>query len=321
MATRLSLLASVLISIQCSGIASYYGTALLLNRKLGTYYRLQIMNASVRLATAYILYKTSLLSGTSAVWANTLTMAGLAFAIRGYGKRLIDEPSLPNRHIERQMFQYILPNLPSIVFFALQGQIAVFLIATFGQGQSLAQVSALSRLGQIFTFLGAFNPVVLEPWLARTPRHQLVGKLTAAMAVAVVFAGLIVTLAIVAPGAFLLLLGSRYSNMRAEVSWVVAASCISYVASVVWTASSASRFIFWHSTCIRIVTLTAVQVIFIVYIGVSTPLRAVQFGLCSSCAALAMEFYNLVSGLIRGPRMTQLRKDGSIAPAFSETAV
>jgi O-antigen/teichoic acid export membrane protein len=300
---QFSMLSAILISTQSSGLSGYYGAALRLNGHITSYYSLQVMAASVRLICSWLLFKTANLSGVSAVWANTLGIACLALAMQVAGKRLIDEPSRPDRRTELQMARYILPNLPEIVFFALQGQIAVVLIATFGHGRGIAQVAALGRLGQIFAFLNAFNPAVLEPWFARTPRERLTRRFTGVMAGSIIIASSITALAITAPGLFLALLGPRYASLRVEVMWSVASSCVLYLLGIVWTASSASRFVYWHTTWLKIVSLLVVQTLFVSSLGVSTPLRAVQFGFCTACVSFAVDLYNFLYGLVRGPRV------------------
>ena len=243
-----------------------------------------------------------MLDALAAVWLNCLATLAVALCTKTSSRALIDEPDRPDPIATSEMIHYVLPILPGNIFFALQGQIAVFVIAIVSPGVSVARVSALSRLGQIFVFLGAFNSVALEPWFARSKSSFLYRRFAIAFAVAGFISVAMVVTASLVPNLFLSILGQSYLNLERELVWFIASSCAGYLIGVVWTACSARRFLFWRFTWYNMIAILGSQIAFAYYFGVATPLRAVQFGLASGVASLLVHFANFVYGVRHGPR-------------------
>ncbi len=201
------------------------------------------------------------------------------------------------------MVHYAMPNIPGVIYYALQGQIAVFLIAALGHAKGTAQVSALSRLSQLFAFLASFNSAVLEPWFARSSEHQIARRYLLAAVGVVAFSIVLCAFAAAAPQVFLWVLGAHYRDLTKELQWTVLAGCIGYFGGVTWTAISGRRYIYWGTAFMHIAFVLSAQVMFLWLVGVKTPLQAVQFGAVSATALLFAEWINLAYGLKRGPRI------------------
>jgi O-antigen/teichoic acid export membrane protein len=303
-ATQIGLLLSILVSIYFSGLQAYYGSALVVTRRLGTYYRVQVCAFGGRLAGCALLHFAGHLNALSAVWINTAGLVGIALAYKAISRQLVEEPLRASLPVVRQMIRYVMPNIPGVIFYALQGQMALFLIAILGHTKGIAQVSALARLGQLFVMLTTFNGVVIEPWFARSTEEHVVPKYFVALAGAVAISVLSVGFSIIWPGALLWILGKNYQDLKIELAWTIASSCTSYLMALTWTVISARRLIYWSSTFLNIGLILAAQVGFIVVVGVSTTLRAVQFGFVSALASFLAQCINLTYGLKRGPRVS-----------------
>jgi O-antigen/teichoic acid export membrane protein len=301
--TQFSFLASILLALHFSGVVAYYGAPLLLVRRLRTYYGLQVAAAVIRILGCLVLFRADRLNASSAIWINVLSIIFLASGYRLASKRLIVEPEKPDPEAKQQIFKTIVPHLPFLIFFAFQGQISVFLVAAFGHGTAIAQVSALGRLGQMFVFLSASNAVLIEPWLARSPRERLVARFCVTVSLATLLVVSVLVVSLFAPQAFLALLGTNYSNLRTELRWQLLASGVSYLNGVVWTASTSRRFIYWVTSWSNISAITATQVLFIAFIGVSNTVQAIQLALVAASASLVVYIVNFFYGLIKGPRL------------------
>lgn len=302
-ASRIGLLLSIFVSIYFSGLEGYYGSALIVTRRLGIYYRIQVCVSLARLAGCSILHFTGNFSAVSAVWINAAGMVGSGLAYKKTSRQIMDEPLCGSPAIERQMLRYVMPNIPGAIFYALQGQIALFLIAIVGQNKGVAQVSALGRIGQLFVLMNAFTGMVLEPWFARSTDNQVLPRYFAALGTGLCFSILLVGLSVACPGCFLWALGRNYQRLNAELAWTILSGCVSYLTALTWIAISARRLIYWSSTFLNIALILVAQVAFIVLAGVPTTLRAVQFGFVSALASLIAQCINLTYGLKRGPRV------------------
>lgn len=303
LAIQVGLFVSILTSIYCSGVQAYYGSALIVTGRLGTYYRVQVCSSLGRLAGCAVLHSLGYLDALSAVWINTAGLVGAGVAYKMLTRGLLEEPIRPSPPIVRQMLRYVMPNIPGAIFYALQGQIAVFLIAILGHNEGVAQVSALARLGQLFILLTAFNIIVVEPWFARSSQKKVLPRYLAALGAASCFSVLFVGWSVVCPGCLLWILGKNYQNLNRELVWTISTGCISYLMTLTWTVISARRLVYWSSTFLNIGLILAAEIVFLSVVGVPTTLRAVQFGFVSALAGLIAQCINLMYGLKHGPRV------------------
>jgi O-antigen/teichoic acid export membrane protein len=300
---QVMLLLSICASVNFSGLQSYYTSPLLIHRRLTTYYRILILTSLLRLVACFVLYSFGWITSVTAVWVNVLGIAVTGFLLRAACRDLVDEPARPSREITRQMLRYTMPNMPGLLFYALQGQVSVFLIATFGNSKGLAQVSALGRVGQIFTLLYSINVILVEPWFAKSDSRLVLKRYLGLAGIVVLGSALLVGLTARFPEILLLLLGQKYYNLRVEVVWLVLQGCIGFLMGMTWTVVSARRLIFWRTTFLNIFGITLSQIAFIFFFGVTSPLRAIQMGCFSVSISLCAQLYNLFYGLKRGPRI------------------
>jgi O-antigen/teichoic acid export membrane protein len=299
---QLSLLCSILVSIYFSGMQAYYTAPLIVQRKLATHYWIQGSVAAFRVVGYVLLFKLGQLGASVAVWLNAAAIVLAGFLYRRVSRKLISEPAKPNRLIRKQMIDYVTPNLPSVIFFALQGQISVFLIAAVGHNKAVAQVSALGRLGQIFTLVTLMNGTLIEPWFAKSAKEQVVKRYLSVTAIVIAVSIVVVAISILFPEGFLWILGTNYKDLHAELTWIVLNGCTAYLAGLTWTVISGRRFIYWTSTFVNIIFILLSQVLFLTFKGIASPLDAVKFGYVSVAASLMAQVVNLCYGLKRGPR-------------------
>jgi len=301
--TQVLLLLSICVSVNVSGFQSYYTSPLIIHRRLTKYYRILILTALFRLVACYLLFKVGWINSVTAAWVNVAGIALTGFSLRAACRDLVEEPKKVNPSFTRQMVRYAMPNIPGLLFFALQGQISIFLIATFGSSTGIAQVSALGRIGQIFTLLNSINGVIVEPWFAKDDGRNVVRRYLYLVGIVLVGSAAFVGFTALFPNLLLHFLGKKYADLRLEVVWVVLQGCIGFLLGMTWTVISARRLIFWQTTFVNIIAITISQIGFIVFVGVTSPLRAIQMGCLSVTASLAAQVYNLSYGLKRGPRI------------------
>jgi hypothetical protein len=166
----------------------------------------------------------------------------------------------------------------------------------------IAQVSALSRIGQIFILASSFNGIILEPWVARMPRELLISRYIYVIIFNIPLLFVFLSVGFTYPEIILFVLGKNYDNLKSEVSWTCLSYSLFYLSGITSAFVSARKLIYWETTIVNIVIILAMQIWFIIYVGVSNTLLAVQFGLATTAAQLAGVILNLAYGLKRGPR-------------------
>lgn len=296
------LLASVLVALYSSGHLSCYSAPLFLFGRLREFYVPQTLSGIGRL----IAYVACQLLGILNAWVATILMA-LNITINGSllerkSRNYLAWPKLENPAIDREVLRYILPAIPAIVFAAFQAQISLFLISIFGNTVSIAQVAALGKLGQLFSVLMTFNVVVVEPYIARLRQERLPATYLGLAGLAALCCAPVTILGFSMPKLFLWLLGPKYADLQGAVGWVVCGACINYIAGLMWIMNRARKWVFWRGTILEIVLLLAVQITFIVVVGVHSTQQAVLFTFVSSFCYLLTHGYIGMYGFLKGPR-------------------
>jgi O-antigen/teichoic acid export membrane protein len=301
--TSVLLFASIVASIYFDGAASYFGAPLLIGGRLSHLYRHQLTGAIFRIAVCGILFLTGLLSAWTASWVNALGIFIIGWLYERESRPFVKLPAHPDSKTTRQMLQYILPSLPSLIFFALQAQIALFLISFFGRTRSIAEVGALGRLGQLFLLLSAFNAVVIGPFMARLPDKRVLRSYLLIAAFATAICVPICCVGFFDPKFLLLLLGPKYASLSRETGWLVLSSCIGYLVGVLWIMNTTRRWIYWTTTWTTIGLILAAQILFLCRFRVDNTMNAILFGLTANLAYFAAMLFNSIYGFIHGPRI------------------
>jgi hypothetical protein len=209
---------------------------------------------------------------------------------------------VPSSEKRTAIFQLTLPAIPSVIYYALGGQISVFLITIFGRTVAVASVGALSRLGQIFALVQPINGILVEPYFARLPRKQLKSHYL----MAVISAGLcgagVVGLARAYPGLFLWVLGPKYAGLRAEVVLVIVSGAIGLFSGVIAAINGSRRFTYYSFVLADIILTLILQAFYIWKVDLSTVRAVLWFGIISMFPTLTINILATLYGFARGGR-------------------
>ena len=162
-----ALIASILLSLYSGGLVSFFSAPLFLASRLRAYYVPQVIGGCARILAYLALLGTGALNAWTAAVCGALNVTLNGWLIRRAGRRYLLWPDHDDPAANRELLRYVIPATPAIVFSAFQSQISLFLISFFGSTVNIAEVAALSRIGQIFVVISAFNTVVVEPYIAR----------------------------------------------------------------------------------------------------------------------------------------------------------
>jgi O-antigen/teichoic acid export membrane protein len=299
------LMGSVLLSVYSGGKVSYYSAPLFLYGRLKDFYVPQTLSATGRLVAFWIFRSVGALNGWVAAILTAINSTINGEILQKVAHKHLEWPEQDDPKIDREVIRYVLPAIPALVFAAFQLQSSVFLIGIFGQSTSIAQISALGRLSQIFSIFTIFNTVVVEPAMAKLPEAKVLSRYFILILLAVLFCSPIVLLAFTKPGLVLWLLGSKYEGLRDVVGWAMLTGSVNYLAMLIWIVNRSRKWVFWSGTIFEIVLILSAQVLFIVVHGVRTTEDAVFFSLLSAFGPLLTQICVMTYGLSGGqPRST-----------------
>lgn len=291
----------LLISVYAQSESGYYAALLQIKRNLTDFYRPQIASAATRLLISALLFSWAGLSALIVVLLTTLVFAANAI----WMKRRAAAYYVPVRQalptVRRQIWKTLLPVTPMVLYYALQGQLTIFLAGLYGQSQNLAEIGALGRLAQLFALLAPFSNVVLMPYFARSAVAELPYRY-----LIICLSGLGITLpfiiiAYVNPAPFLWLLGSKFFGLQHEISLFVLTASIWYITGIIWAINMARRWNYWYTSVIYVCLTLATQLVCIHYFDLSVTHNLVRLGFCLACSTLASYFLTSVIGYKNQP--------------------
>jgi O-antigen/teichoic acid export membrane protein len=131
------------------------------------------------------------------------------------------------REARSRVLRYLLPTLPSGVYFSLQGPVVTWLAATFGGTSTIASIGALGRLGQIVSLLAPLPGILFLPRLAVITEERLYWRRAAQFAA--FFAALLLPIWLISwlfPQMLLWILGTKYAHLQRELPLAIAGAAI-----------------------------------------------------------------------------------------------
>jgi O-antigen/teichoic acid export membrane protein len=124
-----------------------------------------------------------------------------------------------DRAIRQRLLSQIRQAMPGAVYYALSGQITIWLIATFGGADKVATVGALGRIAVAFGILSTIFSIVAVPRYARIPladADRIRRRYWQMQLIVVVVCAVPLVLLWLAGGRVLAILGPHYSEFTAD---------------------------------------------------------------------------------------------------------
>jgi len=291
--------AALLLCVWFQMSASVRLLALRLHAHFGRSYRAEVAGAGVRLAVAMLMVALSLLRAWLGIVGSALG-AAVSATLAGRGGATSAPHLAPYR---RQVLRYLLPSLPSALYFSIQGPLVIWLAATFGAARNIAEVGALGRLGLVVGMFSGLTGVVLLPRLARVAddrlywrRYLQYGGMLAAFALCTLAAVLLF------PDSLLLILGRQYAGLHRELALVVAGAGLTLLGGYAVSVNFARSWNRWES--LAVLLLIVAQAGFAAALPLASTAGVLLFNLLSAATGLALQLAITAIGW-RRPRWVQ----------------
>lgn len=294
------LLVSILMNIFFSGNGSYYSAPLKMQHKLKDIYSIQIKNGSIRLLLIGIFYFCSTLNAWLAAFTTTFITITDGLAFRKKAEPYIIEPEIAPENTRKEMVAYLSPIMPSLVFAAFQGQIMLFIISIFGETQSIAEVGALGRLGQIFLIFQVAGSTLVVPYLAKQNRKGLTKKIVLILVIAGLACLFTTIFAYILPQPFLWVMGAKYAHLNEEVGLLVLNASIVFVNVLMWNIICSRKWL-WNWIPFVSITLGILTPILLVSssMDLSTTRNVLIFSIILNLVNLSNKILIIIIGLNR----------------------
>lgn len=278
--------------------------------RYGRSYRAELASASTRVAIVAVMITASWLLAWVGVLGNAVAAGTLALVagpvLAGPAATVALAP------YRRRIVRYLLPTLPSALYFAIQGPLVVWLAATFGGTSNIAEVGALGRLGLIAGLFSGLSSVVFLPRLAAITHDRLyLRRYLQYGSLLLVIAGMLLACAFAAPQVLLALLGGAYARLERELLLVILGACFGLLGGYLVGVNVARAWNRWQWAATGM--LLFVQCVLIGTLQLGSTLGVVTFGAATALAGLLGQVAIAVAGFVRPQWVavaTGQRRDG-----------
>ena len=219
----------------------------------------------------------SIIAAAPQWWAN--------WRLRQLADRYADWRTGSDPEIRARIGAQVRRSLPGAVYYAISGQLTIWLISVFGNSPSVAAVGALGRLAALLTVLTSVFGTLAVPRFARIPaaergliRHrylQLQGLLAVLTCIPVAVLAIF-------PRAALSILGSRYTGLPHEAILMGLSSAAAILAGAAFSLGAARGVV--APPALTIAYSFATQVSLVLLLPVGTISGVIWIGLLSGVA-------------------------------------
>jgi hypothetical protein len=255
-----------------------------LHQRLAQLQRIQLWGAALRFMSAVALvplfpfaWLASLGAGLAQTWAT--------WRVRRLAGSLADLDASPDPGASREMARLVARAAPGAIYYALAGQITVWLIALCGTTRAVAQVGALGRLAMVYNVVTAAFTVMVVPRFARTQfarGSSALGVYWRVQLALLALLGVITVLVAAFPGAVLLLLGREYLGLTREVVLSAAGGALGTLSGSAYALSAARGVIV--SPWLAVPLALLIQTALIMTLPMSTVTGVLWLGVLSNLA-------------------------------------
>jgi len=203
----------VIVTFVLTAIGNVYGAVV---RLAGRAFRIQQLEFAYYVQRCiYTLAFFSIFQGTlTAVIANLFAVLYSVWQPITWSREFYDERVAPSAEARRRIYSMMKQMLPATIYSSFSPQIAILLMSAIGNASGVADLGALSRLGQIMAILGSINSSLFIPMLAREKSPSIVrSKLIGVVAFSSICCGAVLGLAAIFPKGFLFILGPNYYGL------------------------------------------------------------------------------------------------------------
>ena len=155
----------------------------------------------------------------------------------------------------------------------------MFLIGYYANYKTIAEVGALSRLGQFFSLLTPFTSIVLLPYFAKSTVSTIATRSIITVVISLLITLPFIVVAYTTPKFYLIVLGDKFKQLDYLVGMFFVSVSINYISGIVWAIIFARKLSRWHFSIVSIIATVFVQTVCIINIPLSTTQGIILFTL------------------------------------------
>lgn len=181
-------------------------------------------------------------ASSSQIWAN--------IQLRKRAKKFIDPLQVKSQEVQARIIKLVKRTMPGAIYYAVAGQLTIWLISIFGNTESIAQIGALGRLAAVLAVIQSVLGILVVPYFAKLQqnRKKLIQLFLWLQLGFVIFTAILALLVWMFPGIILGILGPQYDSLSFELLLMMIASCVALQGGTIYHISASRGIVpapFW----------------------------------------------------------------------------
>jgi O-antigen/teichoic acid export membrane protein len=263
----LILIIGILIELYCYLQLGVLSSILRLKTQINRIQKLALIGGGTRLTVLTVLFQ--FLNAGIGVFASTIASIVQSITLNRWVKDSVDRNAPMNLEDRQEIIKFIGKQMPNSIFFAVQGQLGIWLISIFGDTQNIAELGALTRLGVVFTLITSImNEIVLPSFSRCQVAKTLLKRYMQVLSLYCLFSLTLVVLAFFFPGKFLWILGGKYINLDKEVLLLVISLVTQSILGLIWSMNASKGWILPGLIAVPIGVIS--KIILLLFLDLST---------------------------------------------------
>lgn len=149
-------------------------------------------------------------------------------------KKFVEGNQKPDPKIRKEILGIVAKILPNVIFYALSGQIVIWILSVFGNSTDLASVGALGRFAALMAFFTTISGTLFLPRFSRLEENKetLLKYFLFFQLILFLAAGAIILIVFLFPHQMLWLLGASYNSLSSELFLIMLSNCIGLITAM-----------------------------------------------------------------------------------------
>ena len=190
--------------------------------------------------------------------------------------------------------------VPGTIYYAVAGQLTVWLVSAFNDTDGVADIGALSRIMAVLVILRMTLNLLVIPRFARLTddKSLLLKRFGQIIGLVAILATGIVSAIYIFPEPVLYVLGDNYANLEYELFLISISSCLSMIGEIIYQLTSSRGII--ANPLYFIPTMIAAQVITIFFlVDVTTVVGVISFSMVTISVSISYQIVYFLATLLK----------------------
>lgn len=266
-------------------------------------YRAELAQAALRLVGVGVVVATRTTGALAAVVANLVATIG----VLPLATRAMPPAESSSKQHRAEVLSYLKPLIPDTAYFAIQGQLVLWLAAFFGSVQQVADVGALARLGLLLSVPQSLAVSYFVPKLAGMhDEHRFFHGTLRYGAFLLLIAGGLLGLVTWRPAAVLSVLGASYRGLDREMLVILLSGVVGLFGAFL---AQVNRSRAWTRGLWRVILAAiAAQLVYAATVPLESTLAMLGLGLTAAAVLLTGHLTMTITGFLFALRAGRRRE-------------